>query len=234
MNYRITKCYLNCEKRIFDGVGVYEFPVIEPQDIDVNGAKLLGFNYAKTERHPEDKIVHFFLDDYQFDRVWNNPDIYLSVLKRFKAVLSPDFSMYSDFPRVVSMFNHYRKQWLGAYWQEQGINVIPTIGWTRPDSFEYCFDGIPRNALVCISTVGMFFDKEHRQKFVDAYHKALDIITPKKILFYGKLYPEIDVPKGIEYEVAVNANTQKLSEYRDQKRKEEREARKKSKEQAKD
>lgn len=228
MNYRNTRCYLNCEKRIYDGEGSYEFPVVNPTDIDINNAQLIGFNYAKSEKNPDDKIVHFFLDDYQFERIWNNPDIYLSVLIRFKAVLTPDFSMYADFPRIVSMFNHYRKQWCGAYWQENGINVIPTVGWTRPDSFEYCFDGMPRDSLVCISTVGMFFDKEHRKKFVDSYHKALDILTPKKILFYGKLYDEIDVPTGIQYAVAVNANTAKLSEIRDNRRREEREARKKA------
>ncbi len=222
MNYRNTRCYLNCEKRIFDGVGTYECPEILPQDIDIEGAVCIGFNYAKSEKQPEDKIVHFYLDDYQFERVWRNPDAYLSVLRRFKAVLSPDFSMYEDFPRAVSIFNHYRKQWCGAYWQSKGIDVIPTVGWTRPDSYEYCFDGMPRNATVCISTVGMFFNKEHREKFMYGYHNALDILQPKKILFYGKLYPEIDVPEGIEYEVACNANMQKLSEIRDQRAKEKR------------
>lgn len=219
MNYRNTRSsYLNCEKQIFDGVGNYQVPAIEPIDMDVENAQLIGFNYAKTEKHPEDKIVHFFLDDYQFIRVWYNPDIYLSVLQRFKAVLSPDFSTYTDFPRAVSIFNHYRKQWCGAYWQSYGINVIPTIGWSTDDSYEYCFDGIPHNSLICISTVGMSFDKEHRLKFLEGYYKALEVLTPKKILFYGKLYPELGVPFGIEYSVAVNQNMQRLSDIRDEKR----------------
>ena len=207
MNYRNTRCYLNCEKRIYDGDGDYEVPCLNPVDFDVEGVPLIGFNYAMTEKHPEDKICHFYLDDYQFERVWRNPDAYLNVLSRFKAVLSPDFSMYSDFPRAVSIFNHYRKQWCGAYWQENGINVIPTVGWTRPDSYEYCFDGMPKHSLVCISTVGMFFNKEHREKFMDGYYKALDVLQPSKILFYGKVYPEITVPEGIEYCAAVNQNT---------------------------
>ena len=86
---------------------------------------------------------------------------------------------------------------------------------------------MPRDSLVCISTVGMFFDKEHRQKFVDGYHKALDVLTPKKILFYGKLYPEIDVPSGIEYSIAVNQTTQRMAEVRDAKRKALKEAKEK-------
>ena len=207
MNYRNTRCYLNCEKRIFDGVGELNIPEIAPFDMDINDVPLIGFNYAKTEKEPENKICHFYVDDYQFERVWHSPDIYLSVLSRFKAVLSPDFSMYADFPRAVSIFNHYRKQWCGAYWQENGINVIPTVGWIGPDSYDFVFEGLPRDSLVCISTVGMFFDKEHRKKFMVGYHKALEELRPKKILFYGKLYPEIDVPEGIEYAVAVNQNT---------------------------
>ena len=207
MNYRNTRCYLNCEKAIFEGVGKYQIPEIQPIDLDIENVPLLGFNYAKTERHPEDKIVHFYLDDYQFDRVWNNPDIYLSVLSRFKAVLSPDFSTYSDFPNAISIFNHYRKQWCGAYWQMHGINVIPTIGWGNEDTWEYVLDGIPRNALICISTVGMFSRKEYRRRFAEGYQKAIEALQPKKILFYGKMFPEITIPDGVEYSVAINQNT---------------------------
>lgn len=221
MNYRNTRSsYLNCEKNIFNGVGEYEVPAISPIDIDIENALLIGFNYAKTEKNPNDKIVHFFLDDYQFTRVWNNPDIYLSVLRRFKAVLSPDFSTYTDFPKAVSIFNHYRKQWLGAYWQSYGINVIPTIGWSTEDSYEYCFDGIPHDSLVCISTVGSFANKENKEAFLRGYKKSLDVLTPKKILFYGKLYPELDIPSGIEYSVATNDNMKKLSDIRDSQREE--------------
>ena len=229
MNYRNTRRYLNCEKAIFDGTGDYEVPCIQPCDIDINGnTTFLGFNYAKTEKNPENKIVHFFLDDYQFERVWYSPDHYLSVLQRFKAVLSPDFSMYSDFPKAIQIFNHYRTQWCGAYWQENEINVIPTIGWIDGENDSFVWDGIPKNSLICISTVGSFANKEYRPNWFKGYHKALEVLQPKKILFYGKLYPEIIIPDGIEYTVAVNANTQKLSEYRDAKRKAEREAKKKN------
>jgi len=223
MNYRNTRCYLNCEKHIYDGIGEYEFPYIHPQDIDVDGVPLLAFQFAKTEKEPENKICHFFVDDYQFERVWHSPDHYLSVLQRFKAVLSPDFSMYTDFPRAISIFNHYRTQWCGAYWQDHGINVIPTIGWVGRGDDSFVWDGIPRNALVCISTVGSFSKKEYRDLWLDGYHRALDV------LLYGKLYPEIDIPEGVEYTVAVNQNMQRLSEIRDNRRKKAREEKERAK-----
>ena len=205
MNYRNTRCYQNCEKRMFEGTGMFSFPQINPVSVDCDNVPLIGFNYAMTEKEPENKILHFFLDDYQFERVWNNPDAYLGVLKRFKAVISPDFSLYLDFPKVIQLYNNYRRQWCGAYWQENGINVIPTVRWSDEASYEWCFDGIPKNSLVCISTVGGFKEKSVREKWLDGYHHALDALEPSHILFYGKVYDCIDIP--CPYTCAVNQNT---------------------------
>lgn len=161
MNYREKRgAYLNCEKRIFSGTGAFDIPKMEPVNIGVEGHEVIGFNYAIGEKHPEDKICHFYLDDYQFERVWNDPDRYVSILKKFYAVLAPDFSLYLDFPKAVQIFNHYRKMWCAAYWQENGIAVIPTICWSDEASFEWCFDGIPKHSLISVSTVGGFGNHE--------------------------------------------------------------------------
>lgn len=74
--------------------------------------------------------VHFFLDDYQFQRLWNTPDRYIESLQKFSCVLSPDFSLYTDYPTALQIYNHYRKHWIGAYLQLYGIEVIPTICWS--------------------------------------------------------------------------------------------------------
>ena len=205
MNYRNTRCYQNCEKRIFDGAGALQMPEIKPVEMDVSGAPMIGFNYALTEKEPQDKILHFFLDDYQFERVWNNPEAYLGVLQQFKAVCSPDFSLYTDFPKVLQHYNNYRRQWCGAYWQEHDINVIPTVRWSDEDSYEWCFDGIPKRSLVCISTVGGFKEKLVAEKWMRGYHRALELLEPSHILFYGKIYPQIDIP--CSYTNAPNLNT---------------------------
>lgn len=194
MNYREQRAYLNCEKRIFAGAGKYDIPEIEPVDADLTDAELLGFNYALHEKNPENKILHFYLDDYQFERVWSSPDRYLDTLRRFKAVLTPDFSMYADFPQAVSMFNHYRKQWCGAYWQMNGVTVIPTVGWAEEPSFEWCFDGIPKHSLVSISNIGASKYKDAKGLFLKGWSKAIETLEPKKILLVGKKYPWMPMP----------------------------------------
>ena len=210
MNYRNTRGYLNCEKAVYHGAGKLQMPELQPVNLDVADTPMIGFNYAMSEKHPEDKIVHFFLDDYQFDRVWNKPDSYLSVLHRFKAVVTPDFSLYLDFPPVIQHYNNYRRQWCGAYWQENGITVIPTVRWSDEESYKWCFDGIPKHSLVCISTFGGIKEKAVAEKWMSGYHRALEVLEPSHILFYGKVYPQIDVP--CEYTCAPNLNVLRRTE----------------------
>lgn len=119
----------NLDKFNFSGVGKYEIPQIDPET-KYPGGEFVGMNYALTEKFPESKIMHCFVDDYQFIRYWNNPDKYLPVLSKFSAVCSPDFSTYTDMPLAMQIYNHYRKHWLAAYWQLNGITVYPTISWS--------------------------------------------------------------------------------------------------------
>lgn len=161
---------------LFDGIGQYDIPGIEPTQFD--NAEFIGFNYAKSAKNPESKAVHFFLDDYQFTRVWTDPDRYIPMLQRFKYVLTPDFSMYTDFPKPLQIYNHYRKHWLGAYWQMYGINVIPTICWSDRESFEWCFDGEPTQSVVAVSSVGTQNSKEKKQCFLVAILEMMERLQP--------------------------------------------------------
>lgn len=186
--YRTQRNYENAQRMLFDGVGQYSTPVIEPTQFD--NAEFIGFNYARSAKNPEDKAVHFFLDDYQFNRVWTDPDRYIPMLQRFKYVLTPDFSLYTDFPKALQIYNHYRKHWLGAYWQMQGINIIPTICWSDQKSFEWCFDGEPTQSVVAVSSVGTQNNKEKKQCFLDGYHEMVGRLQPTQIIFYGRVPDE--------------------------------------------
>lgn len=186
--YRTQRNYENAQRMLFDGAGQYGTPVIELTQFD--NAEFIGFNYARSVKNPEDKAVHFFLDDYQFNRVWTDPDRYIPMLQRFKYVLTPDFSLYTDFPKALQIYNHYRKHWLGAYWQLHGINVIPTIGWSNRDSFEWCFDGEPTQGVVAVSSVGTQVKKEAREKFIEGYMEMVKRLQPTQIIFYGNVPDE--------------------------------------------
>ena len=130
----------------------FDIPILRPEL--TTAENWISFNYAKGCEEPSEHGVHFFVDDYQFNRIWAHPDNYLGMMARFDTVCTPDFSTYTDFPRIIQIYNHYRKHWLGAYWQAHGIKVIPTISWSTPDSFAWCFDGEPVGGAVAVSSVG--------------------------------------------------------------------------------
>ena len=188
-NYRNRRNYENLERRIFDGVGEYGIPQIEPTPYE-GGCEWTSFNYAKTCEKREGKGVHFFVDDYQFNRLWTDIDRYIPMLSQFRYVMSPDFSTYTDFPKAIQIYNHYRKHWVGAYLQEAGIQVIPTISWSTPDSFEWCFDGEPEGATVAVSSVGCMNSKEKKALFLAGYTEMVRRLQPETIIFYGSVPDE--------------------------------------------
>lgn len=173
---------------IFEGVGEYGIPKI--QATSYKGSEFIPFNYAKSCKDKTGKGVHFFIDDYQFNRLWNAPDRYLDMLSDFTHVLSPDFSTYTDFPKAIQIYNHYRKHWVGAYLQMYGINVIPTISWSTPASFEWCFDGEPEGGCVAVSSVGCMNNRKRKELFIAGYKEMIDRLHPEMIIFYGKVPEE--------------------------------------------
>ena len=106
--------------------------------------------------------------------------------------MSPDFSTYTDFPKAIQIYNHYRKHWVGAYLQENGVDVIPTISWSTPDSFEWCFDGEPIGGVVAVSSVGVMNGSEKKGLFLEGYSEMLRRLSPKTILFCGTVPKECD------------------------------------------
>ncbi|MBO5283659.1 MAG: DUF4417 domain-containing protein [Lachnospiraceae bacterium] len=191
MIYRQAKQYENLQKRIFDGAGNFGIPQIYPATYEGN-CEFIPFNYAKSCKDRENKGVHFFIDDYQFNRLWTNIDCYVDMLSQFQYVMTPDFSTYTDFPRAIQIYNHYRKHWVGAYLQEAGIKVIPTISWSTPDSFDWCFDGEATHGCVAVSSVGAANSKEKKTLFLAGYNAMLERLRPETILFYGKVPEECE------------------------------------------
>lgn len=153
---------------------------------------LIGFNEARTCAHPERTGVHFFLDDYQFERVWRNPRKYIRLLRSFPFVLGPDFSLYTDYPEPLQRWNHYRNQLLTAWFQAAGVRIIPTAGWSGEESLAWCFDGMPRGGTVAVSTVGCLVHKTATAAFLQGFWAMLEQVHPDHVLVYGKTTPEIE------------------------------------------
>ena len=160
----------------------WQMPIIENNNYIPS--KLIGFNYAKSSKE-KNVGIHFYLDDYQFERLWNKPEDYIEILKQYECILSPDFSLYMDMPMPMKIWNIYRSRLIGQYYQSQGIKVIPTLSWAEEETFQFCFEGIPQGSIVSISTIGVKKNKEALKIWKAGVDELIRRIEPSTILIYG-------------------------------------------------
>ena len=191
MRYTHNRFCNNTDEFIFNGAGHWDIPIIQPEPYEP--IDFVGFNYAKTiskQNTCKANGVHFFIDDYQFERVWNEWKKYGQFLNQFRAVFTPDFSLYTDWPKALQLFSHYKKHFIGAYLQRLGVKVYPTIGWSDESSYDWCFDGEPVKATVAVSSVGTQKNQQAKKAFLMGYDAMLEGLEPRVILFHGNVPKE--------------------------------------------
>lgn len=76
------------------------------------------------------------------------------MLSRFACVLTPDFSCYLDI-EPMQRWNVCRGRVVGRALQDAGLTVVPTLTWGEPNTYAFCFEGIPKGSIVALSTVGL-------------------------------------------------------------------------------
>ena len=162
--------------------GKWDIPTLQP--VHVVPERFLGFNYARTSTD-FDSCIHFFLDDYQFERVWNRPEENIKVLSKFSSCLTPDFSLYRDMPKALMLWNVYRSRLFGQMCQRAGLTVIPTIQYAGPETYDFVFDGLPEHSTVAVSSVGIMKDKVAVDLFLRGFIEMQSRIHPETVLFYG-------------------------------------------------
>ena len=115
--------------------------------------------------------------------MFEKPEQALEKLDGYYALLTPEFSTYKDMPLAVQLWSTFKNRWCGAFWQKQGMRVIPTIAWGTPPSFNFCFDGVEQNATVAVSTYG---SENNERGFMAGYNKMLEVLRPSAIICYGE------------------------------------------------
>lgn len=137
-----------------------------------------------------DAFVCFYIDDHKFDGpfkgIWRNSKYAKKVLDHFSGIITPDFSTYQDFPYPLKLWNTYRMRAFGFWYGKEGKSVINNVRWGTPETWSYCFDGLPKHSMLCIGTVGgsprKFID---RKRFEEGLEELISVLQPHTILVYG-------------------------------------------------
>lgn len=162
--------------------GEFEIPCINTSDKLPN--KLIPFSKAM---HCSDynQWVCFYESDDKFIQFWRNPKKYLPRLKKFKGIITPDFSLYRDMPYAVQITNTYRGKALGHWLQSNGLKVIPNVRWGQPRTYELACMGVEKNKTIAVGTLGCLKDTEECQWFTSGLDYVIEYLRPDNIIVYG-------------------------------------------------
>ena len=189
-NYDVFHAFL-VENADFDGY--IELPVIKTSDKVPE--KVVTLSKAMSKSWSDfDCWVVFYEHDRKFERLWNNPKQYLDKLKKFKGVISPDFSLYRNMPLIMQMWNTYRGRAIAVWLQNNGIDIIPNVRFGDERTFSFCFDGIEENKTVAVGTHGCIKRKEDKIFFKRGLARMVQRLSPKTIIVYGSVPDSIFKP----------------------------------------
>lgn len=166
--------------------GKYDIPVCAPANEEIPN-KLIAYDLTKSSIE-YDSYVHFYIDDQKFDGpqgIWNKPEKALERLKKYDGVIIPDFSTNIDFPTALKIYNTYRMRAFGCYLLRHGIKVINNVRWSEPESYDYCFAGIPKHGIISIGTIGCIKEKANWKYYQQGLDEMVKRLEPKIILVYG-------------------------------------------------
>lgn len=178
-------------------VGKYGLPQLEPtQEIPT---KVISFHERKGIKNPEEYWVDFFTHDVNFEYFWRNPHASMDNLKKFKGIISTDYSMVPEMLPGQRIWNCTRNRVMAYYIQQQGFNVIPVASWCLESDFDWCFDGLPKNSSIAISTNGCMSSPYSKRILFMGIEELQKQKSPSHLIVCGRHVPELDQYGNVYY-----------------------------------
>jgi hypothetical protein len=183
--------------------GEIKWPVLEP-NFNTTTTQLIPFNEAWSYGRT-DCIVHFYIHDRLFMRIFRRPEKYIPFLCQCEGVIGPDMSQYTDMPYEMRYRHAYCNMLFSSILQKEGANLYPNITWSMKDSFGYSFPKELANSVLAINSNGVHKNGLTLYRWKQGYRMALQQLLPKQIIRYGQ---PVD---GEENEISVYHSNERLN-----------------------
>lgn len=111
---------------------------------------------------PRTKLgIHFYTPDRTLEGLWRNRSRLYPFLSGFDLVFGPNFSIYEDSPRTEHLLNMKRSTVMYREMLEEGIRVVPDVGWYGREDLDRWAAWIAENKIpiVAFSTQVVGFGK---------------------------------------------------------------------------
>lgn len=148
--------------------------------------RVIGFDKAVAKNENDyTQWVHFYQHDSRFQRLLRNPWRYIPILLRYEGVISPDCSVFWDYPLYRQLESIGRSRELGSCLQRCGANVIQNYRWGKPNTYAFAFDCIETGGTVAVGTLGCMREKEPRLVFEQGFEQLRLRVQPDCIVVVG-------------------------------------------------
>lgn len=155
-------------------------------EYDPGYSHILIYGYGFRGVNIANSVMAFYVDDSKFDPIWYLPHVYTAKLINagVNTIISPNYSLWSD-AAAVNIYNTFRARWMGRYFQEAGLKLIPDVNWADERSFEYCFLGIPKGCPAISIQIQTASEPEEIARLLTGITHAINEIRPESLLIYG-------------------------------------------------
>ncbi len=191
--------------------GFLEIPVIKPPKEIIIPERIIPFS-KRNRSKDSSEFIHFYEYDENFGQIVKDTKKYLKELKKFKGIITPDFSVYYDSPIYAQIGNIARNRMIGHIFQEHGFYVIPNVRWgdertytiTEKCKEKFAFLGLLKHSIVSIGTYGCCKTKEEKTHLRNGLLAMLYELEPIVVLVYGAMPDSIfgdlkDRTKFVQY-----------------------------------
>lgn len=163
--------------------GPLDMPVLAGVQAQPN--RLVPFSDAMSASWGDfDCWVHFFEDDRNIERFWNNPRAYIGKLRKFRGAIGLDYSVCWDFPVAEKYHNHFRNSACTYWLQREGIPVIPQARCEGDDGDEV-LAGFPKHSTIAIGARSMVRNLKDREVLRRSVQYIVDELKPSNVVWYG-------------------------------------------------
>jgi hypothetical protein len=170
------------ENNSFKYVSQYDIPQLDSYNGPIP-PNLIA--YCDISRAKEDDCPHFYIDDTRIPAMGNNIEHFTKRLRKFQYVIAPDYTMYCGAPLAVNLRSLFLNRSIAAYWQEHGLQVIPSFNGGDAQTFDYCLAGMPKNSIIACGNVGVKQSPIATKLWRCLVEKAIAELTPTALLIYG-------------------------------------------------
>jgi hypothetical protein len=88
---------------------------------------------------------------------------------------------------------------MAYYLQQQGFNIIPVASWCNESDFEWCFDGLPKNSSIAITTNGCMSSPYSKRMLLIGVEELQKQKSPSILIVCGRRVTELDAYGNVVY-----------------------------------